>query len=471
MSRSHHSKQHSQFFSATQLVSQFVENYATSSYETKQGMDLLLKVAKQYENCKPSHTQGRLFEIIETTKFNAKAAQLGEKVRAMTTEALGDPHAKADILIKEGEKILKEVQAKSSEKAPWLANAVRREDYGDMDRLVNSDKVDRVKELVDKRAASKGIYSDDYAKASEHLKGELKSGNISSGGTTHQEALDAAKDPSKFALKTNTAQFGKQMFNAARDGAIAGAIVGGGVSAISEGVQVFQGKKSLKDGAAKVGENAAKASANSAVVAGLGKGISYIGQNTILMKGNVATSIAASAVHITSSTIKYVKGEISSDEYVHDLGETGVSTLSGIYAGMAAGVIFGPGGAVVGGVIGLLAGKEAYNALTLAQKDLNLTIEERKRAEELSEILIAQIREEQQALQKLIESEIEEVKGLTSVVRQLNASLTTADFTAEAHNINSAILTLADTLNVEFQYKTKEEFDRFMLNDDEALQL
>ena len=110
-------------------------------------------------------------------------------MRAFTTDSLGDPHAAADILIKDGDTLIKEVQAKSGAKAASLARMVSSEKYREMDRLVNSEKADKVKELVEKRANSQGIYAKDYEQASPHIKGQLEANNITSGGTTYEEAL------------------------------------------------------------------------------------------------------------------------------------------------------------------------------------------------------------------------------------------------------------------------------------------
>ena len=51
----------------------------------------------------------------------------GESLRAFTTDSLGDPHAAADIVVKNGDTLLKEVQAKSSAKASRLARMVSSE--------------------------------------------------------------------------------------------------------------------------------------------------------------------------------------------------------------------------------------------------------------------------------------------------------------------------------------------------------
>ena len=185
-------------------------------------MDTLTKVAKQYMNCSPTITQGRLFEIIEATKFNKDAALKGESLRAFTTDSLGDPHAAADIVVKNGDTLLKEVQAKSSAKASRLARMVSSEKYGDMDRLVNSEKANRVKELVENAQIPQGIYAKDYEQAGPHIKGKLEANNITSGGTTYEEALKAANQPQAYALKEKIYTFAEGTFSSMMNGALAG---------------------------------------------------------------------------------------------------------------------------------------------------------------------------------------------------------------------------------------------------------
>ncbi|WP_245842467.1 hypothetical protein [Parageobacillus galactosidasius] len=125
---------------SSQIVAQQVERLGNATAECFAGMDLLKNVAKQYIKCDPEITQGRLFEIIESTKFNINAAKAGEMFRAFTTHSLGDPQAAADIVIKDSFHILKFIQAKSGKSASSLARMVADPKYRDMDRLVNSEK-------------------------------------------------------------------------------------------------------------------------------------------------------------------------------------------------------------------------------------------------------------------------------------------------------------------------------------------
>ena len=79
--------------------------------------------------------KGNLFEYIEAAKFNADAAGKGMSARAVVTDVY-DQGAAADILIKEGGKVQKEVQAKfvkSSNKdveEVYLIRLVDRRDTG-----------------------------------------------------------------------------------------------------------------------------------------------------------------------------------------------------------------------------------------------------------------------------------------------------------------------------------------------------
>lgn len=459
--------QYAQSYTAGQLVAKLVENYAGASRESAQGMELLLKVAKQYENVGADKTQGRLFEIIETTKFNVKAAELGETIRAATTDSLGDPHAAEDIVIRQGETVLKEIQAKSSEKAANLARMISQPKYGEMDRLVNANHADRVQELVDKRAASGSIYRDDYAQASKHVEKELHYNNVSSGGTEYAEARDAAENPTMYAVKSHAATFGEQLFHAARTGAIAGAVVGGSIGVISEGIQFARGEKTLIDSVLDAGKNTLKSAANGATVASLAKGIAYIGKDTFFVRGNVATAVASSAIRITQLTVKYIKGELSSEEYMISFGENGVSTLSGIFSGMAAGMVFGPAGAVIGGIVGLFAGQQAYQALVMARQSLQLTMVERERVEKLSADMIAVIEEQQQEINMQLQEQI----GQLGELEEALASLGTMRLDSLFEQAPSLIMKAANVLNVTFQYKTQEEFDAFMLDDSLELKL
>ena len=152
--------------------------------------------------------KGNLFEYIEAAKFNADAAGKGMSARAVVTDVY-DQGAAADILIKEGGKVQKEVQAKfvkSSNKD--VENSAARSvfdqaggqkghwgKYKGMDRLIRKDEhynaegsmLDEAKKLAKSRAESGSIHAEDFKDVHEHLTDELHYGDASSGGTTVEE--------------------------------------------------------------------------------------------------------------------------------------------------------------------------------------------------------------------------------------------------------------------------------------------
>lgn len=442
---------------ATQIVAEQIERYGNATIETFAGMDTLTKVAKQYMNCSPNITQGRLFEIIEATKFNKDAALKGESLRAFTTDSLGDPHAAADILIKDGDTLIKEVQAKSGAKAASLARMVSSEKYGDMDRLVNSEKADKVKELVEKRANSQSIYAKDYEQAAPHINGKLEADNITSGGTTYEEALKATNQPQTYALKEKIYTFAEGTFSSMMNGALAGACVGGGVSLVQQTVEICKSEKQIKDGFIQVGKDSGKQAGKSAAVAGIAHGIKFIGKDSVMMKGNVAAALASSAVRLTESSYQLIKGKLSIEEFLEIVGENAVTTFSGIVFSAAGAMLLGPVGAAVGATVAMLGMKQLYGAFTRAQQELELTIEERKRAEELSKVLIDYIKQEEERICNFYQETGAKIEHVTGLVKQ---TIHTGE------NIEATIHQLAENLNVSFKFKNQDEFNSFMLSEE-----
>ena len=438
-------------FIAGQVVSQTIEKQGNALIETVAGMDRLKEVAKQYINCAPDITQGRMFEIIETTKFNAAAAKAGSLLRAVTTDQLGEPHAAADILIRDAKgEVLKELQAKSYNAAATTARAVSDLKYDGMDRLVNVEKEARVKELIEKRMNSNSIYAQDYQNAHGAVTGQTSYDNISSGGTTYDEAIDAAKNAKQFANTMNRAEFISGASNAMLCGALAGAFVGGTVSAVSSS---FNKEFSVKE----TGKAALNSSSRSAVIGGVSYGIKYLGKNNPIMNGNIASALASSAVNMTELTYKFLSGKISVDEYVQGLGSNAVSCFSGIIMTAAGAALFGPIGAAVAGSVALIGMKQLYKVFQGARNDLALAKEARLLAEQMAEVIIEQIKAEEQLLVNYYSEYEQTLKELKTVV---DLAITDDSYTEHA------IVALATGLNVRFEYETLDEFTEFMLSDE-----
>ncbi|PID21902.1 hypothetical protein CSV61_06700 [Sporosarcina sp. P3] len=438
------------FFIAGQVVSEIIERQGNALIETVAGSERLQKVAEQYENCASSYTQGRMFEIIEMTKFNAASAKAGNLLRAVTTDQLGEPHAAADLLIRNANgDVMKEIQAKSYEKAAATTHAIAKPKYNGMDRLVNKENEDKVNELIEKRMNTEGIYAQNYRDAHGSVKGQTEYGDIQSGGTTHKEALQAAEDPNSYTSAMNRAELFNGARNAMVSGVLAGAFVGGTITAA-------QGAFNKEFSAKETGKAAAYSAARGAVVSGVAYGLKYLGKNHPLMSGNIVTTLASAAISTTELGYQFLSGKISTEELVEGLGSNALTCFSGIVMTAAGAALFGPIGAAVSATVALIGMKQLYSVFANAREDLQLTIEARQKAEELSAAMILEIKAEEERLisyYQEYETTFAELKKLVDVA-VLDDSIT-----------EQAIVALAEGLSVGFEYETFEVFEEFMLSD------
>lgn len=439
-------------FIAGQVVSETIERQGNALIETVAGSERLQKVAEQYVNCASSYTQGRMFEIIEMTKFNAAAAKAGSLLRAVTTEQLGEPHAAADLLIRNANgDVLKEIQAKSYEKAAATTHAIAKPEYNGMDRLVNKENEDKVNKLIEKRMNTEGIYAQNYRDAHGSVKGQTEygDGEIQSGGTTYKEALQAAEDPNGYTSAMNRTELFTGARNAMVGGALAGAFVGGTITAA-------QGAFNKEFSAKETGKAAANSAARGAVVSGVAYGLKYLGKNHPLMSGNIVTTLASAAISTTELGYQFLSGKLSTEELVEGLGSNALTCFSGIVMTAAGAALFGPIGAAVSATVALIGMKQLYSVFENAREDLQLTIEARQKAEELSAAMILEIKAEEELLisyYQEYETTFAELKRLVDVAI-LDDSMT-----------KQAIVALAEGLSVGFEYETFEDFEEFMLSD------
>ncbi|MCY1464821.1 hypothetical protein D9M71_828920 [compost metagenome] len=101
--------------------------------------------------------------------------------------------------------------------------------------------------------------------------------------------------------------------------------------------------------------------------------------------------------------------------------------------------------------------KQLYKVFELARQDVELAREARQQAEVLSQLTIAEIKAEESRLTAYYEEYNQTFQNLKKLVDLAIAD----DLLTE-----KAIVSLADGLNVKFQYSKLEEFQDFMLSDE-----
>ena len=315
---------------ASMIGDTIAANSHLATTETMAGMNLLLQKAAQIKNVSFDFAKGNYFEYIEATKFNTQAAMARSHVRAIVTDAAGDPHAAADILIKQDGVVIREVQAKFSDTA---ASSVAQQTgmpghvgkYHGMDRLIRRQDdykdgkslLDESKRLAKSRAGSRSIYADEYKDVEEHLTDELHHGKVHSGGTTQEEVQDAHSNPEQYARKTQNQQFRADTLNTMKSMAITGAAM----NALATGIQsfslCFQDEKTLGEALKDTGLSAAKGAVRGGIVGFISTKIRHFGMKggiKILSDSNAATILASGLLDCGSIVFAYARGQIDERE-------------------------------------------------------------------------------------------------------------------------------------------------------------
>ena len=132
-------------FSATETVRPLAEATMSVFADTHQ----LRQVLQANARVNPAILQGRALEFLEVLKFNRAAAEAGSSLRATTTH-FSDSQAPADVLIRNGSSVVKEVQAKSYSNAATAARELAAEKYQGMDRLVPKEQSSELRALLDR---------------------------------------------------------------------------------------------------------------------------------------------------------------------------------------------------------------------------------------------------------------------------------------------------------------------------------
>jgi len=407
-------------------------------------MGVFRDTAERWKNLiakNPEAGRGRLFEAIETAKFNRNAALRGSTLRARMTETVGRPHDVVDVEITAGKKVVRGYQLKCGKSAAHSTHAISDPKYNDpsIGKVVPKDQAAKAKELAGKRAQTGTLKRQDYQDTAKKVRGDVRHGKVSSGGTTSKEVIKAGKRPRTYAFAQEMGSLGREAGKAGAAGAAAGGIISGAVSLVSNSVKAGRGDISAGTAAKNVGRDSAKGAVKGGATGAGGAVVRYTakkGGMKLLSKSNIATTVAAAAIESGVAIRDYARGEISEGELAQKLGNTGTSTLSSIYVGAAAGAVFGPVGAIVGSVGGFLVASGVYQSCVSILRQADLAEEEAARIKKLCNEAI----EWQSALQAQIEKESQELLGkreilLAKTMASFDAALVTGDFWAASGSI------------------------------------
>lgn len=300
--------------------------------------------------------KGNLFEYIEAAKFNINAASSGSNARAIVTDAVGDPHAAADIIIKDKGRIVKKIQAKfiqahkggrdisAAKSVKEHTGALNRGwgQYDDMERLVrkqenyneNGSLLDEAKRLAKARSESGSIYAESYRNVYENLTDETHYKNVTSGGTTIEEVQTAYASPTAFARRIERKAVAAEMKCTAANMAKAGFITSGIVSGITNMFEVFRDEKELSRALCEVGAEAAEGAVRGAATGAVSTAIRYHGiknGSSLLSDSTAATVMAGGLIDGGVALYSYARGEITAEELTEQLIDTTAKSVTTIY--------------------------------------------------------------------------------------------------------------------------------------------
>ena len=288
--------------------------------------------------------------------------------------------------------------------------------------------------------------------------------NVKDSGLTTEQAIFYREHP-EIATALDIA---RTSHRAGMEGAKYGAIIGGCISLLQNGLSAAQGQKEMGEAAKGVVVDTAKAGA-------LGYGTAFVGsavkgamqqsaKQTIrtLAETSAPTLVVNICLSLGGSVKRYVTGEISEAQLLTEVGEKGAGMLSsGMMAALGQLVIPVPFvGAAIGGMIGYTLSSLFYQSALEAARGAEISREKLKRTQVIQEAARARIAEEQFKLDAFMCREIPQLQQAT---QQLFTSLSTVNQSADA--LSAAINQFATLLGKQLEFQSIEEFDTFMSSD------
>jgi hypothetical protein len=433
----------------------------------------LTQLAEKWKNVAADKAQGHIFEQLEVTKFNLDALKKDSDLFAKTTASMGMPHDKVDMVIKRGEEIVREIQAKSCNSAARSAFALSNAEYKEMQRLAPCDQTEKIKELLRKRIDFGTLKAEDYKQTLRNIKQSLKHENVSSSGTTYQEAFDAtdAKTAQNIADKFKLKSALIDMHESGKRAGNVGALLTGSIS-IGTGIySLHKGEIEVGELLSRVAVDSAKGYATGYVVTAMSKGIThsstnYLGESVArsFTRSNAPVAIAAAVVNASKSFVSYMNGDIDGKQLLDEISHTAITSTSSFYYG-ALGQVAIPIpviGALVGAGVGYFVGNMLHQSGLVALGDSSVVKEAKERRYAIQSMclsVIPEIQKNRLELERNLESYFSQRKN------DFLVSFSILDSSLYSWNPDEFVLGL-EKINNQFgtslQFKSFTDFDLFM---------
>jgi len=457
---------------ATEAVRPLVDATASVFRDSRQ----LEAVLDQYANTDPGQLQGRALEFLEVLKFNQAAAEAGSSLQATATH-FSDPAAAADVLIRDGQEVVKQVQAKSYGQAAAAVRTLAEPKYEGMDRLIPKDQLDHAQAVIDRHQSRFGDVSPNsasYREVREKLTGELRAGDIHSGGTTREQAEFAAQHPQQAALQLKGMAALKEVGQAG----VAGAAIGGGLqgvfTALHQSVLVRRNETTASEAVVITLQATASGAVRGGSVAAGSRVIAItareLGVGQVL--GDMGPGAMANAVFEAGlSTHRFLQGSISHEQYRDELGGAALRATTATYCGMAGQLLIPVPvvGAAVGAITGYVAAAVLVESGVLGVGASNIVAiaeERRQHVERECAAAILQMRRCQQEIEAL---EADYRQGFREIFQPLLEQIRTHQQAGDFNDSFVRLVCMGEALGHSLPWRSLAEFDDFM--EDDSLEL
>ena len=445
------------------------------------------KVNPKYEQQNYKQQAGFAAEVKETARENAERAKHGIKNRVTRTDDIGrvnDPlydHVELDangneiagsgsqmkFVGKNADECLNKLMSKQYQKyrdnnVPF---EVPSDYYDDMQKEIDN-RVNRL-EQQKQNAQNRG----DIRLADKHQKriDELKrtKNNMRKSHVSNKEAMEARKSP-----RLSTAKdIHKISHEAGIEGAKTGAMIGGGISAITNMVEVLDGKKKLDDAIIDVAGTTSKSAITGYVGTYGGTMLKAAMQNSgstmirSLSNTNLPGAIASTVISSVSAFGDFLDGKIDGVELLTRVGKNGVATAtSAAYA--AAGQLLIPipiAGAIIGSMVGYSLTTMIYSGLIKAKQEAKMAREERIQVEAYCNEIIPKIRAYRQEMNAYMDNYIADYStAFDHAFSDIKSSMQIGDVDGFIDGVNQ----ITRKLGGQVQFNNMKEFDEFMKSDD-----
>jgi hypothetical protein len=178
-------------------------------------------------------------------------------------------------------------------------------------------------------------------------------------------------------------------------------------------------------------------------------------------KANVAMALAALTISTGVTLWQWLEGEIDLETALSRLGENGTSCASGIFVGAAAGMIFGPVGAVVGSMAGYIGSACVYNSLLSLMRSAKLAEKQALQAKQLCKEAVAEMQRCQKEFKEALASALQNRQEQFDNIVELMVF----DENKNPLEASAALVEMAHLFNVQV-FSNFEEFDKFMLSNE-----